>query len=497
MIYTNIYLDSDDTQNVIDKTVGAHFYQAQDPTCADNKVLRVDTHNTIFTLNSVTSVVATSPIAEPSACDFDFSYYFETLHWLYASKYFTLELRSKTGAKLFALRFELFDFTSGLFEAKKMCIKNEDGEPIEGITLYSDRWYDIRVRYYFGSKKSGARVRIYLCEHGEKMRLRADFPAPATEGSIARAAIVHSATKIRGISYFDNISFTLTGARYSPEDSGLEYECERKVYDFESGIPSTPEFNIEMLLKRGDERIAIDPSTWLPGGATNPFKSSHNFHEILLVISGNGTFYTEEKQFPMNPGSIFITAPGCKHSISVERGYKILSVAGNFDKLSFITDVSVLNDNIYNEGKRLAELIHYNRFGNEDYLESLCDAYIKYILTNLDYTIKNTTASIYKIIAKMEKNFGNCDLSVGKLLEESGYAKDYIRSEFLAVTKITPKKYLTNIRMKNAKTMLELYGNDMSIGEVAERCGIIDQSIFSRIFKKHFGVSPTEYKTNR
>ncbi|MBQ8583323.1 MAG: AraC family transcriptional regulator [Clostridia bacterium] len=51
--------------------------------------------------------------------------------------------------------------------------------------------------------------------------------------------------------------------------------------------------------------------------------------------------------------------------------------------------------------------------------------------------------------------------------------------------------------MKNAKTMLELYGNDMSIGEVAERCGIIDQSIFSRIFKKHFGVSPTDYKNNR
>ncbi len=497
MIYTNYYLDSDGGQNVIDKTVGAHFYHAEDPKNPENKVLKIDTHNTIFTLNSVTSVAATYATAEPSACDFDFSYYYEKLSWLYASKYFTLELRSKSGAKLYALRFELYDYTSGVSEAKKMCVKTEDGDSVEGVTLYADRWYDIRVRYYFGSRRGGARVRIYLCERGERMRLAADFPAPTAETAISRAAIVHSATKIKGISYFDNISFTLIGAKYSPDDPGLDYKCERRVYDFESGIPSTPEFNIEMLLKRGDERIAFDPSTWLPGGARNPFKSSHSFYEILLVISGNGKFFTEQKEFPMSPGSIFITAPGCKHSISVERGYKILSVAGNFDKLSFITDVSVLSDNIYNEGKRLAELIHYNRFGNEDYLESLCDAYIKYILTNLNYTFKNTTASIYKIIEKMEKNFGNCDLSVGKLLEESGYAKDYIRSEFLAVTKITPKKYLTNIRMKNAKTMLELYGNDMSIGEVAERCGIIDQSIFSRIFKKHFGVSPTDYKNNR
>ena len=48
--------------------------------------------------------------------------------------------------------------------------------------------------------------------------------------------------------------------------------------------------------------------------------------------------------------------------------------------------------------------------------------------------------------------------------------------------------------MKNAKAMIDLYGEETGLGEIAERCGIIDQSVFSRIFKKHFGISQTEYK---
>ena len=51
--------------------------------------------------------------------------------------------------------------------------------------------------------------------------------------------------------------------------------------------------------------------------------------------------------------------------------------------------------------------------------------------------------------------------------------------------------------MKNAKAMIDLYGAEMSLGEIAERCGIIDSSVFSRIFRKHFGISPAEYRKTK
>ena len=339
-----------------------------------------------------------------------------------------------------------------------------------------------------------SRLKIYVTEAGCPVRLVYDELCPGGSEDIAYAAIVHSATKIKGTQFFDDFSFTLTDRKYTTGSNAPTPKEKRRIYDFEDGIPSDRSFNIEMQLKRGDERATFDPATWKIARNSQLFKNSREFYEISIVLSGEGSFVTITGEFPFSPGTILITPPGYSHTVTAEEGYKLLSVIGHFEKLGFIKECCILKDNIYNEGKKLAELILYNRFGNEDYAEALCDAYVKYIITNLDRPPKSTAAAIYKIISAMEKNFDKSDLSVGELLDESGYARDYIREEFFAMTKKTPKKFLNDIRMKNAKAMIDLYGNDVSLGEVAEKCGIIDQSVFSRIFKKHFGISPTEYK---
>ena len=57
---------------------------------------------------------------------------------------------------------------------------------------------------------------------------------------------------------------------------------------------------------------------------------------------------------------------------------------------------------------------------------------------------------------------------------------------------MTPVKYLTSVRMKNAKTLLTLY--DYNINEVAFRCGILDNTRFSHLFKSYYGISPKQYR---
>ena len=49
-----------------------------------------------------------------------------------------------------------------------------------------------------------------------------------------------------------------------------------------------------------------------------------------------------------------------------------------------------------------------------------------------------------------------------------------------------------NVRMENAKELL--LDSDMSILEIGAAVGIDDQNYFSRIFKKHCGVSPIEFR---
>lgn len=221
---------------------------------------------------------------------------------------------------------------------------------------------------------------------------------------------------------------------------------------------------------------------------------AHQHTKILLMLDGECKLACGGEEREITPGSIIVIPKGCDYAVKSRQNYRILSVSGDFDAPFLSDGIRCVQDNIYGEGRKLAELILYNRFGNEGYVMRLCDAYIEYILLNTDRQPKNTTAAIYKIISRMEKNFSNSALSIGALLDESGYARDYIRTEFELITKTTPKKYLNNIRMKNAKAMIELYGKEMSISEIAEKCGILDPSIFSRIYKKYYGISPIQYR---
>ena len=64
--------------------------------------------------------------------------------------------------------------------------------------------------------------------------------------------------------------------------------------------------------------------------------------------------------------------------------------------------------------------------------------------------------------------------------------------QFKKFTGQTFNKYLKNVRMQNALTLLK--NTDIKIYEIAHRLAFRDESYFSSAFKKEFGISPTEYR---
>ena len=57
---------------------------------------------------------------------------------------------------------------------------------------------------------------------------------------------------------------------------------------------------------------------------------------------------------------------------------------------------------------------------------------------------------------------------------------------------LTPQKYLRKLRMRMASRAL-VYTNQ-SLAEVAVCCGFVDQSHFTREFRRHFGRTPRDYR---
>lgn len=56
----------------------------------------------------------------------------------------------------------------------------------------------------------------------------------------------------------------------------------------------------------------------------------------------------------------------------------------------------------------------------------------------------------------------------------------------------TPKEYQIACRMKHATTLLA--DSNMSLLEIAQRCGFASQSFFSKTFRCIFGITPSEYR---
>lgn len=64
---------------------------------------------------------------------------------------------------------------------------------------------------------------------------------------------------------------------------------------------------------------------------------------------------------------------------------------------------------------------------------------------------------------------------------------------FKKATNETPLNYLRSVRMQAAGDLL--HSSNLAVTEISERCGIQDVSHFTGLFKKHFGATPTQYRT--
>lgn len=79
------------------------------------------------------------------------------------------------------------------------------------------------------------------------------------------------------------------------------------------------------------------------------------------------------------------------------------------------------------------------------------------------------------------------------LAEKSDISVPHLCAEFRRCYGDSPINYLIGLRLKQARYLLLDRG--LSIGEIASRVGYDDIYHFSKLFKKHFGVSPRAMRT--
>jgi AraC-like DNA-binding protein len=92
----------------------------------------------------------------------------------------------------------------------------------------------------------------------------------------------------------------------------------------------------------------------------------------------------------------------------------------------------------------------------------------------------------------IEEHFSE-SITVGAIAAHFGYSSDYISARVREKTGLSAKNYITHCRMRSARQILLC--SDLSIEEIANQCGFTDSKAFFKVFKKHEGITPTQYRT--
>ncbi|MDD6563503.1 MAG: AraC family transcriptional regulator [Clostridiales bacterium] len=131
-------------------------------------------------------------------------------------------------------------------------------------------------------------------------------------------------------------------------------------------------------------------------------------------------------------------------------------------------------------------------FQNNERLETTSIFY--HILSLLDKTEENKeNDSLYvPALNYIENNLSNSYIEIQHLADLCGISVDHFRHNFRKYFGISPKKYISEQKIKTIKEML-LNSND-NISTIASKTGFYDANYFTRFFKKETGNTPSQYR---
>lgn len=183
-------------------------------------------------------------------------------------------------------------------------------------------------------------------------------------------------------------------------------------------------------------------------------------------------------------------------NIPIMNGLKVISLSRiKHPQIAFVI-VSGYDDFSYcREALRLQitdyilKPVNYEEFGT--CIDNLKISLFEQRITSTAESEKQEERTITGITRYLQEHLAE-DLCLSVLAEEFHLNPQYISQLFKNEIGVNFLSYLTNIRMEKAKKLL--LSTSLSVADVAERSGYGDYRVFTKVFKKSEGITPSQYR---
>lgn len=103
----------------------------------------------------------------------------------------------------------------------------------------------------------------------------------------------------------------------------------------------------------------------------------------------------------------------------------------------------------------------------------------------------NNDALMERVMKYMNEHLADPDLNVEKLTEDVGISRAQLHRKLKEIAGVSAGEFIRNLRLEQAARLIE--EGQINITQVAYSVGFSNQPHFSTVFKKHYGMSPSEY----
>lgn len=233
---------------------------------------------------------------------------------------------------------------------------------------------------------------------------------------------------------------------------------------------------------------------------------------IHYVSKGKGTFKVNNKIFNLKQGDIFIILKGMnvEYMASMDDPWEYYWIGFSGSNSSeYLNRTSIIDSYVVTctEDSKIPNIIlnmceiskNYNPSCSDDVvllreLYSLLYTFIKEFPKEFEYKDKELHTYIQEAINFINSNYMN-SITINEVANHVNLSRSYLYKMFIKNLKVSPQKYLINLRMYKATLLLK--NTKFPIGEVANKVGYSDSLLFSKTFSKYFSMSPLNYRNNK